>query len=321
MRTDARYHPGLDQKELAATIGDSLEAILPISRLHKAQQENAEAWRALESLGVFAIGVSEALGGSGLGVVEEALIALELGRRIATPSVFATMGAAVIDGGSARLPAPAERRIASGYLQGERVIFVDDPDANLLLVRDFESASVCEYPASSAIIDESLWSCSLRAASQIGEPLAAFASHEILRLRLIDAAALAGLAQAALDMGVDYAKLREQFGRPIGSFQAIKHHCANMALTARSARDQVGFAAVAVAEGRDDSALQVESAFFVAGSAAMENTGKNIQIHGGIGFSSEASPHHLLKRARLLLSIGGDLEPAISRIADIRLKV
>src|SRR3546814_1614186 len=111
------------------------------------------------------------------------------------------------------------------------------------------------------------------------------------RLRLIDAAALAGIAQAALQMGVDYAGLREQFGRPIGTFQAVKHHCANMAIAARCARDQVSFAAVAIDEGRADAALQVESALFVAGTAAIENAGKNIQIHGGIGFSDEADPH------------------------------
>src|SRR3546814_7592323 len=86
-------------------------------------------------------------------------------------------------------------------------------------------------------------------------------------------------------MGVDYAGLREQFGRPIGTFQAVKHHCANMAIAARCARDQVSFAAVAIDEGRADAALQVESALFVAGTAAIENAGKNIQIHGGIGFS------------------------------------
>nr|WP_277817133.1 acyl-CoA dehydrogenase family protein [Solimonas terrae] len=139
-----------------------------------------------------------------------------------------------------------------------------------------------------------------------------------MRLRLIDAAALAGVAQTALQMGVDYAGLREQFGRPIGSFQAVKHHCANMAIAARCARDQVSFAAVALDEGRADAALQVESALFVAGTAAIENAGKNIQIHGGIGFSDEADPHLLLKRARVLIAIAGGLEAANARIANIK---
>jgi alkylation response protein AidB-like acyl-CoA dehydrogenase len=125
---------------------------------------------------------------------------------------------------------------------------------------------------------------------------------------------LAGLAQAALEMAVGYAGVREQFGRPIGSFQAVKHHCANMALAARLACDQVCFAAMAFDDDRDDVALQIESALFVAGTAAIENTGKNIQIHGGIGFSDEADPHRLLKRARLIIEIAGGLEHVLTRI-------
>jgi len=135
---------------------------------------------------------------------------------------------------------------------------------------------------------------------------------------LIDAAALAGISQAALDMSVAYAGVRQQFGRPIGSFQAIKHHCANMAIAASCARDQASFAAVAVDEGRDDAALQVECAFWVAGTAALENAGKNIQIHGGIGFSDEADPHLFLKRAQLLIAIAGGLEAANGRIANAK---
>jgi alkylation response protein AidB-like acyl-CoA dehydrogenase len=120
-------------------------------------------------------------------------------------------------------------------------------------------------------------------------------------------------------MGVAYASTREQFGRPIGSFQAVKHHCANMALAARCAKDQTTFAAVAIDQGRDDAAFQVESAVFVAGSAALKNAGNNIQIHGGLGFSDEADPHLLIKRAQLLLAVAGGLEAANERIANSRM--
>src|SRR3546814_14653984 len=109
------------------------------------------------------------------------------------------------------------------------------------------------------------------------------------RLRLIDAAALAGIAQAALQMGVDYAGLREQFGRPIGPFQAVKHHCANMAIAARCARDQVSFAAVAIDDGRTDAAMPVESALFVTGTAALENTGNITEIQRGTAFRDSAA--------------------------------
>jgi len=150
----------------------------------------------------------------------------------------------------------------------------------------------------------------------VGEPLARFDESQVARLRLIDAAALAGMAQTALEMSVAYAGIREQFGRPIGSFQAVKHHCANMAIAARCARDQTTFAAVALDEGRADARLQVECAFFVAGTAALDNAGKNIQIHGGMGFSDEADPHLFLKRARLQIEIGGGLEAANERVLN-----
>jgi alkylation response protein AidB-like acyl-CoA dehydrogenase len=117
-------------------------------------------------------------------------------------------------------------------------------------------------------------------------------------------------------MGVAYAGIRSQFGRPIGSFQAVKHHCANMAIAARCARDQTDFAAVALDEDRPDAALQVECALLVAGSAALDNCGLNIQIHGGIGFSDEADPHLVLKRARLQIALAGGLEAASERIAN-----
>jgi alkylation response protein AidB-like acyl-CoA dehydrogenase len=309
-----RYLPNGEQIAIARSLGASLAAILPLSRLQESNGESAETWTALRDLGVLSVSVPEEQGGSGLGVTEEALIAMELGRLVVAPSVIATMGAAHLRPVSGRLPAQGERRVLAGYRRDDRVVFVGDHGANLLLVRDASDARLFAPPQSFGVIDEQLWSVRLLEAARLGDALAKGGAAEVLRLRLIDAAALAGLARAALDMAVEYAGVREQFGRPIGSFQAVKHHCANMALAARSAGDQVGFAAVAMDDGRVDAALQVESAFFVAGSAAVENCGKNIQIHGGIGFSDEALPHRLLKRARVLVQIAGGLQAALTRI-------
>jgi hypothetical protein len=212
-------------------------------------------------------------------------------------------------------PIAATQPIAASYRRGDRVVIVDDPAASLLLLRGVSEAGLYERP-SARLIEAQLWSSQLLEATGLGAPLAVATPGQVLRMRLIDAAALAGLARAALELAVGYAGLREQFGRPIGSFQAIQHHCANMALAARCAGDQVSFAAVALDDDRDDAVLQVESAFYVAGSAAIENSGRNIQVHGGIGFSDEASPHRLLKRARVLVEIAGGLEAALTRIAD-----
>jgi alkylation response protein AidB-like acyl-CoA dehydrogenase len=198
---------------------------------------------------------------------------------------------------------------------------VEDAATDLVLVRDGSDAALYELGSwEFGPIDDRLWLAGLReyAAPGLGEPIARFEAPQLLRLRLIDAAALAGISQAAVEMSVAYAGTRAQFGRPIGSFQAVKHHCANMVSAARRARDQTCFAAVAIDEGRDDAALQVECALFVAGSAALENAGKNIQIHGGMGFSDEADPHLLIKRAQLLSTLAGGLEAANERIANIK---
>ena len=311
---DTRYHPNADQLALAAAMDDTIAELLPISRLHTASDESADTWSHLDQAGVFGICLGEDAGGSGLGAAEEALIAIGLGRRLASPAVLATLGA--VHGGAAGL---AGRRVAAAYRSGGRIVVVQSPGADLLLLRSDDEASLHAFDgAQPQALENRLWLADLGVLDHVGEPLARFDQKALLRLRLLDAAMLAGIAEAALQMGVDYAGLREQFGRPIGSQQAIKHHCANMAIAARCARDQVSFAAVALDEARDDAALQVESALFVAGTAAIDNAGKNIQIHGGIGFSDEADPHLLLKRAQVYVAVAGGLEATNERIANTK---
>jgi alkylation response protein AidB-like acyl-CoA dehydrogenase len=310
-----RYLPGPDQTALARSLGESLRSVLAPSRPQTTQEESVQTWALLRELGVLGISTPEEQGGGGLGPVEEALVTVELGRRVVGPSVLATMGAAHLRSGNPQhLAGDGGARIAAGFRVGDRVLLVDAPGVGEVLVRDQVGARLHSVPDSTRVIDEQLWSVRLLEAIGLGEPLAIASPTQALRLRLIDAAALAGLARAAADMAVEYAAMREQFGRPIGSFQAVKHHCANMALAARCACDQVSFAATAVADGRDDARLQVESAFFVAGTAALDNGGRNIQVHGGIGFSDEAVPHRLLKRARVWVQIAGGLEAALGRI-------
>lgn len=287
-----------------------------MSRVHRAHEEAVDTWSELDEIGVFAIGLREEDGGSGLGAVEEALIAMALGRRLAAPAVFATIGAAHVPS-STVVPLGRGQRVASGYQSVGKVVLVNEEHARRILVRSTSGAGLFDSSrTTSTPIENKLWLSDLREASALGQPLAEFDEAGILRLRLLDAAALAGIAQTALDMGAAYAGTREQFGRPIGSFQAVKHHCANMAIAARCARDQTAFAAVAIDQEREDAALQVECALFVAGSAALDNAGMNIQIHGGLGFSDEADPQLLIKRAQLLLAIAGGLEAANDRIAN-----
>jgi alkylation response protein AidB-like acyl-CoA dehydrogenase len=318
VEVETRYQPNADQLALVSTIEESLTELLPLARLHASTFEDATTWSSLDDIGLFNITASEDSGGSGLGAVEEALIAVALGRGAVAPAVLATMGAVHVIAEPASLPARGQR-IAAGYRRGERIIFIEDNAPSFVLVREPEQAALYELTsAASQEVETRLWCANLRRPEKLGRQIGRVEGNKLLRLRLLDAATLAGLAQAAVEMGVTYALERQQFGRPIGTFQAIKHHCANMAMAARCARDQTSFAAVAVDEEREDAALQIESALLVAGSAALDNTGKNIQIHGGMGFSDEANPHLLLKRSQVLLALAGGLDACTRRIADIK---
>ncbi len=312
MRSALQYQPDLDQLAIAGALEASLAALLPIARLHiTGGGEDEATWEHLAELGVTTAALDEAHGGSALGATELALIAIELGRNLASPAVFATIiaSAAAKDlVGVNEVP-----RIAAAFLADDRA-WIDEGGANLLLARDDSGASLHALPVRPLVADEDTWGARLMT-GDIGAPLRLLESREAQLLRLLDAAALSGIAEATLAMAVDYAKTREQFGRPIGSFQAVKHHCASMAIAARSARDLTTFAAVAIDIGRADALLRTESAFLVSAQAAIDNAGTNIQIHGGIGFSAEAQPHLFLKRARLLAAIGGGNEAAIRRVA------
>jgi alkylation response protein AidB-like acyl-CoA dehydrogenase len=107
-----------------------------------------------------------------------------------------------------------------------------------------------------------------------------------------------GGAQRCLDMSVDYAKLRVQFGRPIGSFQAIKHKCADMLLEVESAKSAAYYAAWAAADGTDDLPLAASLAKAYCSAAYCHAAAENIQIHGGIGFTWEHDAHLYYRRAR-----------------------
>lgn len=267
-------------------------------------------WSKLNDLGVFGIAVAEQHGGSGLGVVEEVYVALQLGRSLVSPAILSTLAASKL------LPGKS-RRTGLAYVARGETIVVDEPGVEQFLVQDGGQAMLCHIPRLDEAARDSDWSVCLHVASGPHEVIAALDEKNLLRLHLIQAAALAGIADLATDMAVAHVKIREQFGRPIGGFQAVKHHCANMAIAARRACDLVSFAAMALEDARSDRQTLVCSALLVAGAAAVENASKNIQLHGAMGFSDEALPHFALKRAQLLVATAGGRDLAIERVAAI----
>jgi alkylation response protein AidB-like acyl-CoA dehydrogenase len=111
-------------------------------------------------------------------------------------------------------------------------------------------------------------------------------------------AEMCGGAQKVLEMSVDYAKVREQFGRPIGSFQAIQHKCANMLVEVESSKSATYYAAWAVANDVPEAPLAAAMAKAYTSDAYRHTAGEGIQIHGGIGFTWEHDMHIYFKRAK-----------------------
>jgi alkylation response protein AidB-like acyl-CoA dehydrogenase len=111
-------------------------------------------------------------------------------------------------------------------------------------------------------------------------------------------AEMCGGAQRVLEMSVDYAKVREQFGKPIGSFQAIQHKCANMLVEVESSKSVTYYAAWAVANDVVEAPLAAAMAKAYCSDAYRHVSGEGIQIHGGIGFTWEHDMHIYFKRAK-----------------------
>jgi alkylation response protein AidB-like acyl-CoA dehydrogenase len=119
-----------------------------------------------------------------------------------------------------------------------------------------------------------------------------------------------------LEMSVEYAKIREQFGRPIGSFQAIKHKCASMLVDLESSRSAVYYALWAVSAGDPDEQTVAPLAKAYCVDTYLHAAGENIQIHGGIGFTWEHPAHLYLKRAKSSQVLLGDSDFYRQQLAD-----
>ena len=130
--------------------------------------------------------------------------------------------------------------------------------------------------------------------------------------KVLDLAAVAlgaeqvGGAQACLDMAVEYAKVRVQFGRPIGSFQAIKHRCADLLQDVESARSAAYYGGACVVDDSDELGAVASLVKAACSDAFFHVAGENIQIHGGIGFTWEHPAHLYFKRAQAMTVLLGD---------------
>jgi alkylation response protein AidB-like acyl-CoA dehydrogenase len=278
-------------------------------------KDRSVAWQVLVDAGWVGLEVPEDLGGAGATFAEVAVICEELGRAASATSF---LGSAVLAVGVVNALQPSNTRdrlltdIASGAARVavtfEPLDFVPDAEgADRVLLIDGDmvvetAATVTPQP----VLDETRRLAIVLPGDVVGV-------HRIAGdpQRLHNRAAVAvacdslGVAEAMLAATVAYVKVRRQFGRPIGSFQAVKHACADMHVAIAVSRQLVSAAVQAVADDRPDTGIAAAMAKSYACAAAVDVTGKAMQLHGGIGYTWESGIHVYLKRAALNRSLFG----------------
>jgi alkylation response protein AidB-like acyl-CoA dehydrogenase len=235
---------------------------------------------------------------------------------IATGETIATL-AFTEDDGSWDLTASATTAVKNGAgwrLEGHKSFVLDGATAGLILVVAGTDAGLSLFAVESSAdgltratlptLDQTRKLGRLEFGGVTGQLIGSPGDAAGVLDRTLDIAAIAlaaeqlGGAQRALDMAVDYAKVRRQFGRPIGSFQTIKHRCADLLLEVESLRSAVAYAAAAVSGSPDEIPVLASLLKAYASETYFHVAAENIQIHGGIGFTWEHDAHLYFKRAK-----------------------
>lgn len=324
--------PDTDQQQIVATIADichrrfSMQIVREqAARPHSVDDEN---WRALAELGCFGIGLPAEVGGSDGGVVGELLVVREIGLHLVPGPVIPTILAAHLLSDSRP---DLATDVVEGYVRialaeycfdGDERCLVSDLGDGLLLVVEGTQWSV--YPAAACTdvvrVDALDQSTRLATATLAGAQPLVRARNPGLRQRahVLVAAAMCGVAAATTAASVEYAKIRRQFDRPIGSFQAVKHRCAEMAVRTEAAFAQTAYAGLVFNEGGADTEFQALAARLIASTAAGDNCADNIQNHGGFGFTEDCDAHLFLRRWRALEHTLGDRFVSADQLATLQ---
>ena len=283
-------------------------------------------WQALVDAGWVGLEVPEEFGGAGATFAEVAVICEEMGRAASANSY---LGSAVLTVSTLNALRPSATRdrlltdVASGAVRlavaVESSEFIPDADGAdcVLLITDGGVVCAAVTVTPRPVLDETRRLATVSANADAGDVMQFEGNPTDARARLLQRASVAiacdslGLSEAMLSATVGYAKVRHQFDRPIGSFQAVKHACADMAVTIAVSRRLVGAAVDAVADGRPDAGVCVAMAKSYACGTAVDIVGKAMQLHGGIGYTWESGIHVYLKRAALNRSLFGS--PAAHR--------
>jgi len=283
--------------------------------------------------GWFTMALPEKLGGIGATVADQAVVFREAGRALGPVQLLGAVLAAhvAVELGESDLAA----RIGSGELsvgvgqltRGPSGGMLFDPSASwsavvspagdVVHLVEVAPGSVAPVSAIDPLTDVGRFATAalLRDALTLTGPVA---RSLVARTLVLAAAYQSGIAEAVRDMSVAYVKQRHQFGVPIGSFQAVKHRCAEMAVRAEAAWAQTAFAAVTAGVDGYDTGFEAAAAKYIATTSAVENARDNIQNHGAIGYTTEHEAHLYLGRAHLFDHLLGDTRAQLASMIPER---
>jgi alkylation response protein AidB-like acyl-CoA dehydrogenase len=308
------------------------------SLLDSVDEARPPFWHDLAELGWLGLHVDEEHGGSGYGLPELVVVIEQLGRAVApgpfiptviASSVIAKEGTAeqkarllpgLIDGTvTAGVGLDGRVHVEDGVATGEAGVVLGAGLAKLLLIAAGDDVVLVERGRAGVSLDvpdnldptRRSGRVSLHNVSVTADDIVPGARESALaRARALLAAEAVGGAGDCVDAAVGYAKVRQQFGRTIATFQAVKHHCANMLVAAESATAAVWDAARAAGEDEEQFRLMAAVAAALAFPAYVRNAELNIQVHGGIGFTWEHDAHLHMRRALVLAALFGGDPPA-----------
>jgi alkylation response protein AidB-like acyl-CoA dehydrogenase len=309
--------PSAEQEEIVASVRAVLAA--------EPDRRGPEQWAECAGLGWFGLGLAEDAGGVGYGLAEEALLFREVGRHLAAgPFLATTLGArlAAAAAGDADLASTilaGEARVAWARTSAEGLLVVDGDGAELALLLDGARAALLDLSglAPGRAIDSLDLGTSLATHEGTAPERVSITDPSLgHRALVLAAAALSGIAEEARDLATAHAKERHQFGSPIGVHQAVKHPCADMAIRCEAAGAQLFVAALHVDASAPSAEVDALSAAVVAADAAFSNARASLQIHGGMGYTTEHTCHRLVKRAHVIDRMLGGTAGLLDRLVD-----
>jgi alkylation response protein AidB-like acyl-CoA dehydrogenase len=321
-----------DQREIERTARELLSRQAPLAAAREVAETGSyddELWQALVALGWPGIAIEESYGGSGLGVVELSILLEQCGYALAASPLLASASAALVIqcAGSSKqraawlpLLAGGSATGALGLLHDGEAIVADAQDAAVIVLIERDGHTACMAERDAVELEPLQTIDATRRYARVrgrGSPLENDAGRGFQQALVALSAELVGVCQRALELTTAYVSERKQFGRPVGSFQAVSHRCAEMLLAtegARSATYGAAWAADADFQGLPEAAAVAKAA---ASSAGLEVTASAIQAHGGIGFSWETDVHWLYKRAQLDATLLGSAGEHHRRLAAL----